>query len=146
MNTKAQFERGLEKNGNTVLLVLQGSVTACPCTDNSYHDYDPEWHNAHPAEPDCGGTGYLDQAVETPSKAFVIPAKDAESQMVVAGELSSDDQVFMSYSDIDIENLSEIQYQGNRYKLKDPDHYIVADEKICLYGVLELIAYGDEKN
>lgn len=145
MNAKAKFDRSLEKTGNSVILIFQGSSLACPCTNNPYHNYDPEWHIKHPEELDCGGTGYLDQSHEGISKAYVIPAKDAESQMVVAGVLSSDDQVFMSSSDIDIKNLSEIKYQDKRYTLKNPDYYILADEKICLFGVLELIAYGNEE-
>lgn len=48
--------------------------TPCPCTNNSWHTFDPEWHNNHPDEPYCEGTGFLAADGGNPTKESTIRA------------------------------------------------------------------------
>lgn len=81
MGTKEDFVSLLNQHGSVVQFHRADSVIICPCvTPEGFRD--PEWHDAHPAEPVCDERGYLhdDSATTDISvKAFVQPSQSTRA-------------------------------------------------------------------
>lgn len=81
MGTKEDFVGLLSVHGQSVRYHRADSQIPCPClTPEGFRD--PEWHDAHPAEPVCDENGMLPDPAHTTDitvRAFVQPSQSTRA-------------------------------------------------------------------
>lgn len=137
------FDKFCNKHGQDAILVTQEGGVSCPCTINPEKTPDLKWHRDNLTEPNCNGTGIIQNTPsETSIKAFIEPISGEEIRDTEAGKILATDLKYRGKASVPVFTMGEadyIIYDEKNYKIINPRRWKKGGITVYVEAILRLL-------
>lgn len=137
------FDQFCDKYGQDAVLLTQEGAVPCPCTNNPEKTPDPKWHRDNPTEPNCNGTGIIQNIPSaTAIKAFIRPIRGEEVTDTEAGKILASDLKYQGKPSVPVFTMGSadyILYDEKKYRIVNPRRWKKGGYSVYFECLLRLL-------